>query len=189
MPFRSVRPFRLLVTTALAVVLTASSAVPAAAVEALWPEAEQYALRLVNCTRTGGWVEEDGTCIDAGTGKHSVYRKPLKWRDLLAEGVARPQAQRIAKAGYLSHTLGGSILTRFKRAGITCCAMGESLGHWTKNAKAAVLAVHQMVQAEKGTGGWHWRNLKDKRFKLVGIGVWNNGEDFYVAYDFWDGRT
>ena len=39
-------------------------------------------------------------------------------------------------------------------------------------AKAVVLKVHLMVQAEKPFLGWHWKNLKDKRFKHVGIGVW-----------------
>jgi hypothetical protein len=164
------------------------SSTPAAALTTRWPAAERYALSLLNCTRTGGWVKKDGTCIDRGSGKHSQLRKPLKVKVRLADNIARPQARRVARAGYLDHDLGGSILKRFARAGIHCCAMGESLGHYEGKVKDAVLAVHLMIQAEKGTGGWHWRNLKDKRFTFVGIGVWVKGNDVWVAYDFWDGR-
>jgi hypothetical protein len=190
MPYLSVRPFRLLVATALMVVLTASSAVPvAAAADSIYPKAERYARSLLNCSRTGGWVQDDGTCIDEGTGKHSVYRKPLPYMARLADDIARPQAQRVAAAGYLDHNLGGSIISRFRKAGITCCAMGESLGHWVKSAKLAALQVHLMVQAEKPYNGVHWRNLKDKRFRHIGIGVWNNADDYYVAFAFWDGKN
>ncbi|MEA2623156.1 MAG: hypothetical protein QOH61_2066 [Chloroflexota bacterium] len=187
MPFRSPRAFHLLVATALVVVVTAFSAVPVAALETRWPAAEQYALSLMNCTRTGGWVKKDGTCIDRGTGQHSKYRKPLLFKERLAKDISRPQARRVAKAGYLSHEIGGSKNERFARAGIKCCATGESLGHYVGNPKAAVVMVNSFVQDEKGTGGPHWRQLKDSRFKFVGIGVWKRGNDVYVAYDFWDG--
>lgn len=188
MPFRSAGAYRLLVATLLVVMVTALSAVPVAALDSRWPKQERFALSLLNCTRTGGWVKDNGICIDRGTGKHSEYRKPLSLKTLLADDIARPQARRVAKAGYLSHTIGGSIATRFASAGIHCCAMGESIGHWRSGVKAAVIQVTLMVQAEKGTNGWHWRNVKDTRFHFVGIGIWNKGSDVYVAFDFWDGK-
>ena len=189
MPFRSPLALRLLTATLLVVIVAASSAVPVAALSSRWPHGERYALSLLNCARTGGWVKQNGSCVAGGSGKYSPYRKPLKVKAMLADDIARLQARRVAKAGYLDHYLGGSITTRFRRAGITCCAYGESLGHWRSGVKAAVIAVQQMVQAEKGSNGWHWRNLKDPRFKFVGIGVWVKGRDVYVAFDFWDGRS
>jgi hypothetical protein len=189
MVFRFPARFRLLASVALVTALTAASAVPAAATTARWPRAERYALKLTNCTRTGGWVLKDGTCVDYGSGKHSPYRKPLAFNQHLAAYVSRPQAQRVAQAGYLDHNLGGSILSRFKKAGVTCCAMGESLGHWNGSLRASILADHLMVQAEKSTNGWHWRNLKNRQFKVVGIGVWRLGRDVYTAWDFWDGHN
>lgn len=189
MSFRLPAAMRLLVPSVLVFLVTVSTAVPAAALDTRWPKQERFALSLLNCTRTGGWVKSNGVCIDRGTGKHSTYRKPLTAKALLADEIARPQARRVAKAGYLSHTLGGSITTRFARAGIHCCAMGESIGHWRSGVKAAVIQVTLMVQAEKASRGWHWRNAKDSRFKFVGIGIWTRNRDVYVAFDFWDGRS
>ena len=188
MSIPSPRASRLLAATLLMVVVSAISAVPVAALDSRWPTQERFALSLLNCTRTGGWVKDNGVCIDRGSGKHSTYRKPLTLKTLLANDIARPQARRVAKAGYLSHTIGGSITTRFARAGIHCCAMGESIGHWRSGVRAAVIQVTLMVQAEKGTNGWHWRNVKDARFHFVGIGAWAKGRDVYVAFDFWDGQ-
>jgi hypothetical protein len=188
MTFRFPVMARLLTGVLLASILTGFSAAPVAALDSRWPHAERYALSLLNCARTGGWVKQNGACIARGTGRYSPYRKPLSVKTLLAADIARLQARRVAKAGYLDHYLGGSIKTRFARAGIHCCAYGESLGHWRSGVKAAVIQVQQMVQAEKGANGWHWRNLKDKRFKFVGIGVWVKGRDVYVAFDFWDGK-
>jgi hypothetical protein len=188
----SVRPrptLRLFSVAALALLLSAFTAGPVAAVSARYPKNEQYALRLVNCVRTGGWVRPNGKCIDYGTGKHAKYRKPLKFREHLASDIARPQARRLARAGYLSHNLGGSVSTRFKRAGITCCQYGENLGHYVKPVSKAVAAIHRMMQSEASYNGPHWKNFRDRRYKYVGIGIWTRGDDVYVAYDFWDGKT
>ena len=43
-----------------------------------------------------------------------------------------------------------------------------------------------MMQSEKSSNGWHWRNMKNPAFKVVGVGVAVvNGttrivEDFYL---------
>jgi hypothetical protein len=203
----SLRPrpsMRLLSLTALVVILAGLTAAPAAAsapgpnqraakhqspVAAEYAWAEKYALSLLNCDRTGGWITEAGKCVGGKKGQRSEYRKPLTFSERLASEISRPQARRLAAAGYLDHYLGGSIATRFKRAGITCCAYGENLGHYVRGIKNAVLQIHRMMQAERPYFGPHWQNFKDKRYRYVGIGVWTKGNDVYVAYDFWDGRT
>jgi hypothetical protein len=189
MSARSPRQFSLLAAGAFVVLLSfASSAPVAAGVATQHPGAERLARKLLNCTRTGGWVQKDGTCIDRGTGKHSVYRAPLPMSSRTADDVARPMARRVAEAGYLDHNLGGSIQARFKAAGITCTACGESLGHYVNSFKKTVIQISRWVQDEKSSNGWHWRNVKDTRWKNVGIGVWSIGNDIYVAFDFWDGK-
>jgi hypothetical protein len=189
----SLRPrptVRLLAAVGFVFLFAVLSAAPAAAsISARYPINEQYAFSLVNCVRTGGWVTAKGVCIDYGTGKHSPYHKPLKFSERLASNISRPQARRLAQAGYLSHYLGGSISTRFKRAGITCCAYGENLGHYVTPIHDAVAAIHRMMQAEAPYNGPHWKNFRDTRYKYVGIGIWKSGHDVYVAYDFWDGKT
>jgi hypothetical protein len=55
--------------------LGASAASPARTLagEPPWYDVELYYLRLVNCTRTGGWVLSDGTCKGYGSGRYSRY--------------------------------------------------------------------------------------------------------------------
>lgn len=189
MSLRRRQPLTLLAAMAFAVMLAALSATATLATSAKYPDAEQYALTLLNCVRTGGWVRANGDCIADGGANHSKSRKPLIFSERLASEISRPQARRLARAGYLDHNLGGSISTRFLHAGISCCAYGENLGHYIKPIADAVVAIHRMMQAEKPYRGPHWENFKDKRYKYVGIAVWTRGRDVYVAYDFWDGRT
>ena len=134
---------------------------------------ERYALRLINCTRTGGWVRADGTCKGYGSGRHSRYRPPLRLRAGISDRVARPYAVRIARNHYCGHDLNGStIRNRFRRAGFSGSPYGENIGcSWGEPARAAVIRTHRYMQAEKSYNGWHWRNIKDKDFRVVGIGV------------------
>lgn len=186
---------RLLAVVGFVLVFSVLSSAPAGAVTSIaatYPKQELYALSLVNCLRTGGWVKSDGVCIDYGTGKHAPYRKPLKFSERLASEISRPQTRRLARHGggldSGSHYLGGSISTRFARAGITCCQYGENLGHMVTPIKGAIIWIHRAMQGE-GPGGPHYDNFRDRRYKYVGIGVYKSGHDVYVAYDFWDGRT
>jgi hypothetical protein len=184
---RASRRSRLVLVISFALALVAANAPATFALEARFPDAERYNLELINCTRTGGWVQTDGTCADYGTGRHSRYRKPLRFHERLSADVARPQARRIARAGYLDHNLGGSIRTRFTRAGFGG-TIGESLGWSTGSARDAVLRTHLINQAEKSYNGWHWRNIKNPDFRYVGLAVWRNAEGkFFMAQEFWGG--
>ena len=155
-------------------------AVPPAAARGATPAAtaphyalEKFALRLINCTRTGGWVKKDGTCIDYGTGKHSRYRPPLKLRAALSNLISRPYARKIAKANYCGHDYGGrSITGAFHHAGFYGVHWGESIGCGTWSPpRRDVIETHRLMQAEKPYNGWHWRNMKNPDFNQVGIGV------------------
>jgi hypothetical protein len=191
MSFRSRPTVRLLAALGSVFMFGVLSAAPAsAAIDATYPKQERFALSLVNCLRTGGWVKADGVCIDYGTGKHATYHKPLKFSERLASEISRPQTRRLAAAGSITngHYLGGSISTRFKRAGITCCQYGENLGHYEASIKRSIIWIDRQMQGE-GPGGPHYDNFRDRRYKYVGIGVWKDGRDVWVAYDFWDGKT
>ena len=92
----------------MAVVVAALFASPGAAGMKRHEGVERYALKLINCTRTGGWVKTDGSCPAYGSGKHSKYREPLKFHPGIADAVAFPWAKKIARAGYCGHSLAGS---------------------------------------------------------------------------------
>ncbi len=149
---------------------------------------EKFGLSLINCTRTGGWVLKDGSCKDRGSGKHSAYRPPLKMGPNLATRIARPYARKIAKAQYCGHDFGGrSITAAFHAAGFFGQHWGESIGcgNWS-TPRRDIIETHLLMQPEKSSNGWHWRNMKNPYFKVVGVGVAVvNGttrivEDFYL---------
>jgi hypothetical protein len=181
-------PRRLLVLPLLLVMIGFAPPVTTAAAVAPRYALEKFGLSLINCTRTGGWVLKDGSCKDRGTGKHSAYRPPLRLGPALARRVARPYARKIAAAHYCGHNFGGRTITgAFHHAGFYGAHWGESIGcgTWTR-PRRDIIETHLMMQAEKASNGWHWRNMKNPAFKVVGVGVAVVGgvtrivEDFYL---------
>jgi uncharacterized protein YkwD len=165
----------------------ATALVAPAASQAAYPRLERLALSLMNCTRTGGWVLKDGTCKGRGSGRYSRYVKPLPLSSGISVDVARPYARKLARADGCTHSLAGtSIDSRFRRAGYRGSVNGESIGcssGWT--VRRMVIRTHRMMQAEKSYNGWHWRNMKDRDWKRVGIGVAASGSESRVVYDFY----
>jgi hypothetical protein len=162
---------------------TAAPAPVAAAVPATWYSVETYYLKLVNCTRTGGWVRADGSCSGYGSGRYSRYVAPLR----LSAGVSnvsRAWAKRLAVRNLCTH---GDPGARLRAAGYTGWNWGENIGcgAGTSNAYASVLASHLAMQREKATGGGHWKNIKNAHFKVIGIGVWKDSGRVRVVSDFY----
>jgi hypothetical protein len=168
-------------------VLMASSA-PARAADAPYMKLERFTLRLINCTRTGGWVRADGTCKDFGSGEHSAYRAPLVLRAGLSDRVARPYARRIARADYCGHGLGGSTIgERFRDAGFMGTPYGENVacGWGDATVREIVIRTHRSMQAEKSYDGWHWKNMKDPDFGTIGIGIARVDGEVRIVEDFY----
>jgi hypothetical protein len=178
-----------LVVTVFAVACLLGSAMPAVASAAPYSDLERFALSLVNCTRTGGWVRADGTCKGRGSGHYSTYRKPLSLHSGISRKVSRGYAAKLAAADACRHDLGGSsILRRFRNGGYSQTPYGESLGcssGWS--TRQMVIRTHRMMQSERSYNGWHWRNMKDRDFTRVGIGIARNGKESRVVYDFYGG--
>jgi uncharacterized protein YkwD len=162
--------------------VTAAAPQPAAAMSSPWLEVETYYLRLLNCTRTGGWVTKDGTCKGYGSGRYSKYVRPLRLHDGISD-VARAWARRIATDGTCRH---GDPGRRLRRAGYSGWTWGENIGCYDlRSAYRSVLASHRAFQAEKSYGGGHWKNIKNSRFKVVGIGVWQANGHTRLVTDFY----
>jgi hypothetical protein len=161
-----------------------SAAAPSAVSAATppWYAVETYYLKLLNCTRTGGWVLKDGTCSGYGTGKYSKYVAPLKLSAGISS-VARSWAKKIATEGACRH---GDPGARLRRAGYTGYRWGENIGCYDlANAYKSVLASHRAFQAEKSTGGGHWKNIKNSGYRYVGIGVWKANGHTRLVTDFY----
>jgi hypothetical protein len=161
----------------------AANPAPAAASTPPYYAVETYYLKLVNCTRTGGWVLSDGTCKGYGSGRYSAYVPPLKLSPGLSS-VARAWAKRLLLANACTH---GDPSARLRAAGYTSGTWGENIGcgNGISNAHNSVLQSHLRYQAEKSTGGGHWKNIKNARFKYIGIGVWKGSGRVRLVTDFY----
>ncbi len=154
--------------------------------------AEKYALSLLNCTRTGGWVQVDGTCADRGSGKHSAYRKPLPRHRGISKQVAWPWARAMVNHEVCGHVIAGKpeLGRRLASKGFRYQYFGENVGcGWGHGeTQDVILATHRAMQAEKSSGGGHWKNIKNAGYKSVGIGVATRDGVTMVVYDFYGKR-
>lgn len=148
---------------------------------------EAYYLRLLNCTRTGGWVRSDGSCSGYGSGRYSAYRTPLRLSSGISTYVSRPYAKYIAVHNLCTHFANGDPGYRLRRAGYRSYRWAENIGcnASSTNAYKSVLASHLYFQREKYTGGGHWVNIKNSLYTYVGIGVWRSSGRVRLVVDFY----
>jgi hypothetical protein len=163
--------------------------VTTSAVARYWLPEELYYLSLVNCTRTGGWVLNNGTCRGYGSGRYSAYVVPLRHTAGISDLVARPYARYLADTNQCSHFLKGDPGDRLRRAGYNAYNWGENIGcrNGYSYAKPAILASHLFYQAEKSSGGGHWRNIKNPKYEWIGIGIWKASGRVRLVTDFYSG--
>jgi uncharacterized protein YkwD len=147
---------------------------------------EVWYLGLLNCTRTGGWVQSDGACKGYGSGRYSAYVAPLRHSAGMSDYVSRPYAKLLADKNVCSHFYGGTPVDRMRRVGITWVTnWGENIGCRTSShIFLPVLASHLYFQSEKSTNGGHWRNIKNPAFHGVGIGIWKTSGRVRLVTDF-----
>jgi uncharacterized protein YkwD len=146
-----------------------------------WGAVETYYLKLMNCTRTGGWVTSTGAC--SSPGGRSVA--PLKLSAGISSHVSRPYAKRLAVNNQCSHFIGGNPGDRLRAAGYTSYRWAENLGCRSGNAYSAVLGSHLFFQSEKSYSGGHYVNLMNAAYDRVGIGVWVSGGRVRLVIDFY----
>ncbi len=152
-----------------------------------WLSTEKFYLSLVNCTRTGGWVLSNGTCRGYNTGRYSARVAPIRLIARISDTVARPYAKYLAANNKCSHFLKGNPGDRLRSAGYFGWAWGENIGCRSgySNVKTAVLASHLNFQSEKAANGGHWKNIKNSKYKYIGIGIWKSGAQIRLVTDFY----
>jgi hypothetical protein len=148
-----------------------------------WGAVERYYLRLMNCTRTGGWVTSGGNCSSPG-GRNVA---PLKLDAGISSKVSRPYAKKLAVNNMCTHFSGGNPGDRLRRAGYTSYRWGENLGCRSGNPYSAVLGSHLYFQSERAWSpdGGHYVNLMNSAYDRAGIGVWVSSGRVRLVVDFY----
>ena len=153
-----------------------------------WAAAERYMLRLMNCTRGGGWVESNGACSSPGGSGIA----PLQLHAGISDKVARPYAKRLATAGACTHFYAGTTIgSRLRAAGYVGAAYGENIScRYYSDPLDAAVAFVRFCQAERSWSppGGHWVNLMNPRLRYVGIGLWVSGNHLNFVMDFFTPR-
>jgi len=146
-----------------------------------WGAVETYYLKLMNCTRTGGWVTSTGACSSPG-GRNVA---PLRLDAGISSRVSRPYAKKLAVNNLCSHFIGGNPGDRLRAAGYTSYRWAENLGCRSGNPYSAVLGSHLYFQSEKPYNGGHYVNLMNSAYDRCGIGVWVSGGRVRLVVDFY----
>ena len=146
-----------------------------------WGAVESYYLRLMNCTRTGGWVTSSGACNSPGGRRVAA----LVMDSRISSRVSRPYARLLASRAACNHFLDGNPGNRLARAGLTSYRWAENLGCRSGNPSSAVLGTHLFYQSEKPYLGGHYVNLMNSAYDRVGIGVWVSGGQVRLVVDFY----
>lgn len=149
-----------------------------------WGAVETYYLRLMNCTRTGGWVTSTGTCSSPG-GRNVA---PLKLDAGISSRVSRPYAKKVAVNNLCTHFSGGNPGDRLRAAGYSSYIWAENLGCRSGNPYSAVLGSHLFFQSERPYNGGHYVNLMNGAYDRVGIGIWVSGGRVRLVVDFYHPR-
>ena len=149
---------------------------------ARWYAVETYYLKLMNCTRTGGWVISSGACSSPG----GLSTPPIILDKGLSDKVSRPYAKLLATGGACDHFVGGTPTDRLHRAGYSGWA-AENIGcRAAPNGFASVLGTHLYFQTEKPCGGYcHYANMMNPAYKKCGIGVWIAHGRVRLVIDFY----
>ncbi|HEY8845470.1 MAG TPA: Ig-like domain-containing protein [Candidatus Limnocylindrales bacterium] len=146
-----------------------------------WGAVEVYYLKLMNCTRTGGWVTSTGACSSPG-GRNVAA---LKLDAGISTKVSRPYARKLVLSGVCSHFSGGTPGDRLRAAGYTSYRWAENLGCRGGSPYGAVLGTHLYFQSEKSYGGGHYVNMMNAMYDRVGIGVWVASGRLRLVIDFY----
>jgi hypothetical protein len=196
---KSSTPILVAIASVLALTMLALAVVPAAGADSTrqaaavtrHKDAERHAHKLVNCLRTGGRVTLGGRCAGWGSGKFSSYVKPLRLSHKISNHVSWPWAKRTVLARsrsscFIGHSLTGSTVDkRFAQVGLKHATNGENMGCWLTQPHAMVVRILRLWQSEKSYRGWHWRQLKSKKFASAGFGVAQRGRKSQLIVNFY----
>ncbi len=150
--------------------------------DAPWYGWEVYSLQLLNCTRTGGWVNGNGSCsLGANRWGSSAA---LALDPGISSKVARPYAKYMADRNILDHFAYGTPGTRLAAQGYTSYKWAENIA-WPYASDSGMVAVATFFQNEAPCSSCHFANIMNGTYDRVGIGVWVERGRAWVVFDFY----
>ena len=154
----------------------------AASASSPWHASELYYLKLMNCTRTGGWVTSGGSCSTA-THHTMPAQDALPLNAGISNRVSRPYAKYMADRRALNHFLVGTPKSRMAAGGYSGGG-GENIASPGSSGSAGMIAVEIFYQKESPCRCEHYGNIMNPYYKTAGIGVWVSRGAVRVVIDF-----
>ena len=155
-----------------------------------WHASELNYLRLMNCTRTGGWVTRSGNC--SSVAHHTMQAQDaLVFSAAISNSVSRPYSEAQANRGVLTHYLNGTTPHgRLAAAGFGSASWGENLASPPSAGLSGMIDAEIFFQSEYRCGSGqcefaHYYNIMDPYFHHVGIGVWVSHGRVRLTVDFY----
>ena len=106
----------------------------------------------------------------------------------ISDNVARPYADQLARQGVCSHYFNSSDPgLRLRLEGYQAAYWGENIGcrDGYATTREAVLTSHRVFQSERSANGGHWKNIKNKTYRYVGIGIARSSGRTRLVTDFY----
>jgi uncharacterized protein YkwD len=150
-----------------------------------WHPSEVYYFNLMNCTRVGKWVTNNGSCSTVT--RHTLPAQgALRLNPTISSKVSRPYAKYMADRKILDHYAYHNPQWRLCNWAKMCGpAWGENIASPSTSGRGGMIAVELFYQNESWCRCEHYYNIMDPYFHQAGVGVWVTKGTVRVSIDFY----
>ena len=150
-----------------------------------WYPSEVYYFNLMNCTRVGKWVNNNGQCSTVT--RHTLpAQSALRLSATISNKVSRPYAKYMADRKILDHYAYHNPQWRLCHWASLCGpSWGENIASPSTSGRGGMIAVELFYQNESWCRCEHYYNIMDPYFHQAGVGVWVTKGVVRVSIDFY----
>jgi uncharacterized protein YkwD len=150
-----------------------------------WYPSEVYYFNLMNCTRTGRWVNNSGQCSTVT--RHTLPAQPaLRLSSTISNKVSRPYAKYMADRKILDHYAYHNPQWRLCNWAKLCgWAYGENIASPSTSGRGGMIAIELFYQNESWCRCEHYYNIMAPFLHQAGVGVWVTKGVVRVSIDFY----
>jgi hypothetical protein len=150
-----------------------------------WYPSEVYYFNLMNCTRTGRWVNNNGQCSTVT--RHTLPAQgALRLSSVISDKVSRPYAKFMADRKILDHYAYHDPHWRLCNWAKLCGgSWGENIASPSTSGHGGMIAVELFYQNESWCRCEHYYNIMAPFLHQAGVGVWVTKGTVRVSIDFY----